>query len=250
MARTRTLTQLRDALADRADVSVAASGVRDTHTVVDARINRAIQRWKLMVAESGDDTFLLTSRTATSASTTRDAANWAPCMYIAQPTAMLFVRGIDIWDGETPIEMMAVDEAQRNVGHALQFDGSGGTGFPVFYRVGGTNNAGSQIIQLFPWADGAYTIDVRYIPAHVDLTTGSDTVDFIAGGEEWVVNDAAMQTLISDGLAGSAAFGACLQWNQKLEAELRFATACRNRPRVVNQKRRMESLISYVRGPL
>src|SRR5262245_61503453 len=95
--RSRTLQQLIDAVSDRADVVPAASGVRHTTAMVIDRINRAIQRWKLIVAEAGDDADLLTVRTTTNASSVRDAANWAPQQYLVQPTGLMHLRGIDIW---------------------------------------------------------------------------------------------------------------------------------------------------------
>lgn len=227
-ARTRTLLQLRDGVADRGDLVIAASGVRHTTTLVNARINRAIQRWLLMVAEAGDDTNLKTSRVSTATSTTRDANNWAPYQYIEAPTSCQLIRGMDVWSNNTPIPMMTCDEAERDDPQmAGLWWANGQTGMPVFYRQGGTNASSAAIIQIFPWANAVYTIDVRYIPAHVDLTSDSHTIDFIGGGEEWVINDAVMQSKMTDFVSGTADMSALMSWNKKIEDQLNFMLACR-----------------------
>lgn len=227
--RTRTLQQLRDAVSDRADVAVAASGVRHTETKVDARINRAIQRWLNLVAECGDDTFLLTTRTATATSATKDAADWAPREYIAQPSGMLVLRGVTIWQGNIPNEMELADDMERS--DFVNPLTANSVGLPIAYRLGGTNAAGAALIQIFPWADAVYTVDLRYLPAHTDLSTGSQTVDFLAGGEEWVANDAAMQTFLADGLAGHPNYGAMAAMNTQIEEDLRIMCARRSATR-------------------
>lgn len=249
--RTRTLQQLLDGVSDRADINIATSGVRHTQAKVTDRINRSVQRWLLMVAESGDDTNLKSSRTTTSTSTTRDSNNWAPNQYVALPSGAVLIRGMDVWVNATsPVAMLRVDELERNDAQmATTWWLSGGIGMPVFYRVGGINQAGSNLIQIFPWADAVYTIDIRYIPALTDLSGLSDTVDFICGGEEWVINDVAMQTLISDGLAGGAEMGAIAAMNRKLEDELKFTLACRGGLRKVDTRERRRYLQSLSGSP-
>lgn len=249
--RTRTLTQLQEALADRASVNVAASGTRHTTAIVNARLNRAIQRWRSLCAEAGDDSFMKVAKLTTGSSTTEDTAMWAPNQYIEQPADFLYLRGLDILDGTERIEMFPLEELERN-----DFEGAviwgitNGVGFPIAYRVGGTNEAGNQLLQLFPRSDGVYTVYLRYIPSHTDLATGSDTVDFIAGGEEWVVNDATIQTLVADGLAGSAETQALASWNAKLEQDLRFMLASRRggaSRRKLDTRGRRRSVLSMAR---
>lgn len=237
-ARTRTLQQLLDGVADRGDFTIAASG-RHTTTTVTARINRSIQRWLLMVCEAGDDTNLKTVRTATTVSTVRDTSNWAPNQYVAQPAGLLHIRGIDVWSNNTPIPMAPADESERDDAQLAAIWLGSVTGMPVFYRIGGTNQAGANLIQIFPWADAVYTVDIRYIPAHVDLTTpATDTIDFIAGGEEWVINDVVLQSKITDGLDASMLVG----WNAKIEKELFFMLACRGHSRREDTVGRREML--------
>jgi hypothetical protein len=246
---------LLDGVADRADLSIAASGVRHTNALVTARINRSIQKWKRMVAEAGDDTWLVTTRTVTSTSTTRDAANWAPYQYIAQPTGCMLMRGIDVWSGQTPIGMLPLDELERN--DATNFSnwwGNGGTqrGMPVFYRRGGTNAAGSPLIQIFPYADAVYTVDVRHIPVHTDLSATSDlstAIEFTCGGEDWVELDAALESLRTDGLVETGAYQDMRVDRDRAKADMQFTLACRGTLRKMDTKERRRELMELAHGP-
>lgn len=253
--RTRTLQQLIDAVAERCDVTTGVSGVRETHAKLTARINRSIQKWKLLAAQAGDDTELLTTRTTTSASTTRDAKNWAPNQYITLPTACMLIRGMDVWSGNMPIAMMEVSEAERN--DATRFwtwdSPSATTGMPVFYRLGGTNNAAAQLIQLFPYADAVYTIDVRYIPAHTDLDSVDDLdteIEFILGGEEWVELDAALETMRSASMADAApGFFQSLRADREAVArKMAFSLASRNTVRKIDSFARRRELRALSRS--
>jgi hypothetical protein len=227
MARTVTLTQLQEALSDRCDVTIG-TGYRHTTTLANARLNRSMGRWKLIMAEAGDDSLLLTTRVSTTTSATKDAANWAPREYIAQPSGLLVLRSMVIWDSDQPVHMMEIGQSERLAWlPQVTTLGTAVAGMPVFYRLGGTNNAGSALVQLYPYADAVYSIDVSYIPAHTDLSSGSSTVEVGANGDEWIVNDAAIQTLANDGLLGTPEAQALQAWNAKLEREARFAMACR-----------------------
>lgn len=253
-ARTRTLQQLLDGVARRADLNIADTGVRHTTALVTADINKACQKWIRMVAEAGDDTNMLTVRTATATSTTRDAKNWAPNQYIAQPAGLMFVRGIDIWSGNTPLAMMDVAELERNDSQlALSWWNTGGTGLPIFYRLGGTNNAGNLLIQIFPWADAVYTVDIRYIPNLTDFNEATPdvnaTMEFILGGEDWVEIETAMRALRSDGLAGTAEFADMRAEKREIEASLAFALAGRASPRKVDTVERRRLLRQLSAGP-
>lgn len=246
--RTRTLQQLLDAVADRADVAYATSGVRHTTALMVYRINQAIQRWKAMVADAGDDADLLTVSTTTSSSATRDAKNWAPQQYLAQPANLMRVRGLDIYPiAGRPLAMLPADDLERD--DAFRFRvwwGQGGTGLPVLYRMGGTNNAGQQLIQIFPWADAVYPVDIRYVPNWVDLTVSdlAIPIDFLLGGDEWVVNDAALQTLTRDGQAGGSSAQLCRNWNVDLEQKMRFELAKRSPLNKLDTRERRRELLA------
>lgn len=253
MARSVTLEDLRCDVGDRADVHVSASGTRHTYDKIHRRINRAIQRWRLLCATAGDDTYMKVATVTTSSSSTPDAAGWAPRQYIAQPSDFAWLRGMDIFEGSEPIEMLTLEELERNdFDRGLSWGISDGLGIPVAYMLGGTNAAGSSLIQIFPKADGVYTIRLRYLPVHTDITEPTDTVDFIFGGEEWVINDAALQTLRSDGLAGSAEAQACAAENTKLERELSFAVSARRggAQRRIDTRGRRRALLAFARSGL
>lgn len=245
-ARARTLQQLIDTVSDRADIVPAASGVRHTLPVVIDRINRAIQRWKVMVSEAGDDSDMVTVRTTTNASATRDANNWAPNQYLLQPVGLMRIVGMDVWPVSTrPVAMMPSDELERDDAFRLRgWWNQGGTGMPVCYRLGGNAVAG-PIIQIFPWADAAYTVDIRYTPNWVDITNPATAIDFVMGGDEWVVNDAAIQSLMRDGQAGGAAAQACRGWNVELEQSMRFNLARRSPPQKLDTRTRRRELLAW-----
>lgn len=254
-SRTRTLQQLLNGVADRADVNVAASGVRHTNALVTLRVNRSIQKWKKLLSEAGDDTNMLSTRTTTSTSTTRDANNWAPYQYVDQPSGCMVIRGMDVWSGNTPIAMMPIDELERNDASLFSSwwgTGSVQTGLPVFYRMGGTKAAGGQLIQIFPFADAAYTVDIRYIPAHTDLSDTSDlstAVEFICGGEDWVELDAAMETLRKDGLAGTHEYQTMAIDRRMVEREMAFTLAKRGHVRKLDTHARRRALQALAAGP-
>lgn len=247
-AQARTLQYLMDSVADRADIKIGASGTRHTTAKVTDCINRAIRRWKLWMAEAGDDADLVTKRVQTNPSATRDATNWAPQMYLTQPQPADFpfalLRGMDIWATPTrPVAMMPVDDAERDDAFRGWLN-SGGTGMPVFYRLGGAT-ASAPLIQIFPWANAVYDVDIRYIPVWVDKTNPSDLVEFIMGFDEWVVNDAAVQSLITDGQGAGAAAQMCRAWNEKMEQDFRFTLAKRSPIRKVDTRERRRELMQW-----
>jgi hypothetical protein len=251
-SRTRTLQQLLDGVSDRADVVVDASaGTRHSNEKVTLRLNRAIQKWKTLLSKAGDDTNLKSSRLTTSTSATRDANNFAPYQYVVEPTGCMVIRGMDVWTGNTPIAMMPIDELERNDRATLWpwLGGSGAqTGMPVFYRIGGTRASdGANLIQIFPFADAVYTIDVRYVPAHVDLDDSSDlstAVEFVCGGEDWVELDAAMETLRNDGLAGTPEYASMSVDKRMVERDMAFTIAKRGPTRKVDTVARRRNLMS------
>lgn len=238
------MAELLDAVARRADIKIDAGLRHDTDRVMQD-LNRSIRRWKQMVAEAGDDADMVTTRVTTNPSGTRGPDNWAPNMYILQPqppTAPLWrVRSMDVWPTSTRfVSMMPADEGERD----LAFDGwlaRPGTGLPVFYRLGG-QVIGAPLIQIFPWADAVYPIDVRYIPVWVDKFLPGDTVECLIGGDEWIVNDVAIQALLTDGQGAQGNVAQMAAWNQKIEMDMRFAFARRSPVRKLDTRARRRLL--------
>lgn len=229
-AQVRTIGELLAQVARRADIKIA-SGLRHDEDTVIADLNRSIRRWKQMIAEAGDDADMVTTRVVTIPDATRGADNWAPNMYLPQPqppsAPMWRVRSMDIWPtSKRFISMMPADEGGRD----FAFDGwlaKPGTGLPVFYRLGG-QVVGAPIIQIFPWADAAYPVDIRYIPVWVDKTDLGDTVECLIGGDEWIVNDVAIQALLSDGQGAQGTMQQLVAWNQQIARDMQFAFARRS----------------------
>lgn len=206
-----TYAELEDAVKTRADI-VAGSGQRWTTAKLQSAIGRSLKKWAQLLVDAGDDTNLKIARVQTSPSSTISADGWAPRQYIAQPAGLFSVRGIDIYPtgNDEPISMLTFDEAERNDRSLRGYWWNDvNTGMPRFYRLGGMDGSAS-LIQLYPWADGIYTCDIRYIPA-LPTDLGSTSYDFVCGGEEFVILDAAMQILVPDGRAGTAEYIAGLR---------------------------------------
>jgi hypothetical protein len=228
---TRTLSELRSGVADVADVAVAVSG-RHTNTLVNARINKSIHKWYRMIAECGADTYLKGSVVSTVALTGS----------IVLGEDFLFLRGLDVYDGSTPITMMPLSQEERN--------DLGATGFPRFYRAGPAMAAGAGVrkIQLFPAPDAVYSIGVYFIPAPPTLVNDADIVETIAGGEQWIINDAAMQTLANDGLVAGAEYQALRAENMQLRDDMRFALSLQAHTRKLDTVGRRDLLRNWSPG--
>lgn len=203
-----TYAELEEAVKTRADVVVGASA-RWTTAKLATIIGRSLKKWNQLLVDAGDDTNLKIHRTATNPDTTLSADNWSPNRWIDQPPALFAVRGIDIYlpGQDAPFSMLTFDEAERNDASLRgAWWRENNIGHPRFYRLGGADADAPDrsIIQIYPWADGIYTCDIRYLPA-TPPAVGS-TYEFICGGEEFVILDAAMQVLVPDGRAGTAEY--------------------------------------------
>jgi hypothetical protein len=249
MARTRTLAQLRSDVCDRADVTDGGSGGRHTSARLNRYINQAIQRYVNLANQGGGEWFVKRSTVTGSASTTEDTAGWAPNQYIAMPSDFASLVGIDITVGSTTVPMMQFERVERDSFlDSPSWLASNGTGQPVYYRLGGTNQAGSKIAQVIPAADQAYTFEVWYIPAITDLSSDSDTFDGTAGYEEYVAIRAAVDCLINDGNTSTALYGALKMDLDEMEKEMRFKFASMGGAgRRVNTRAYRERLQSFAR---
>lgn len=201
-----TYAELESATATRADIVVGTG--RWTTAKLQAIINRSLKKWNLLMVDAGDDTNLRIQRVTTSTSAVIGANGWQPRQFVAAPDSCLVIRGIDVYPtgSQRPVSMRTYDEAERN---DATFRGdwwlSANVGMPLMYRQGGTQPDATNIIQIYPWANAVYTLDIRYLPAF-PTALASTSYDFILGGEEFVILDAAMQLLVTDGRAGTAEF--------------------------------------------
>lgn len=220
----RTLAELRAGVARTADINIASSGVRHTNALVNLDINRSISRWYRMVADCGDDTYLTRYAIATSTATPRLISIGNPYLYI---------RGIELLRGSTPVALQPGEFDNR-----FEFEGGVvGTdivGFPLYYKPGpGTT---THNVRIFPAADAVYTGIASVIPPPPTLSGDSDSIEVFAGGDEWIMNDAAAHILRHDSLAGSPEYAALLAENAKYERDLRFMIGCRNPIRKVDSR--------------
>lgn len=225
----RTLTDLREGFSDVLDVTVATSGVRHTTAIVDRRLNRALRRWYTMCAEAGDDTYLKGVSITTTAEPTAGSIDIAE--------AYLLIRGIKLVRGDTPVALQAGEFAAR-----LELGGqvAGGEiyGFPLYYIPGPGMSGTTAVyrVRVFPRADAIYTGIAYIIPPAPVLSTGSDTIEIFASGDEWIWNDAVMQSLISDQLADTGSFGALAARNAEIKRDMMFLIGTRNPIRKVDTR--------------
>lgn len=227
----RTLTDLRELFSDVLDVTVSSSGVRHTNATVDRRLNRAIRRWYTMVAEAGDNTYAASQSVAT----TPFPGN-AKVIDITVP--FMLIRGIELIapDG-LPASLQPGEFAERNELEGTLNTGTI-TGFPLYYKPGSGVSGTTAVysVRIFPAADAVYTGIATIIPPPPVLSQGTDVIEIFASGDEWIANDAVMQSLISDQLADTGSFGALAARNAEIKKDMAFLIACRNPIRKVNTR--------------
>jgi hypothetical protein len=249
MARTRTLAQLRADVCNRADISDGGSDVTKRHpsSEITRYINQAIQSYMQLVTDAGCQLYIKQAVVSTSTSSTVDTANWAPRDYLAMPTDLYHLKGIDITSGGATVAMQPFELADRNDFRAQFIFANGGIGMPILYQLGGVNQAGLRVAKVIPSSDAVYSCVVWYLPVAADLVADGDTFDGIAGYEEWVVNRAALDCLMRD--ASLPIYGVISRENAALEARMRFDMARAGGPQHRSDTRGQRRLLSrYPRG--
>lgn len=229
MSRTRTLAQLRSDVCIRADIVDGGSTGRHPSAELNRFINQAIQRYITLVSSVGGQNWYSkrTGLLSMGTSQTKDAAGWAPNMYVPLPSDFFELIGIDFTYGSSTWTLTQFSVAERNrFRSGPWWITSPSLGRPREYRIMGANAAGTQVAEVIPWSDGgAYQYEIRYIPEVADLSSDSDTFDGRAGFEEWIVNRAAMDALKKDA-SGATLYGIIAGENEQLEREMKqkFAT--------------------------
>jgi hypothetical protein len=189
MARTRTLTQLRDDVRKQFDLESMTA--RHPNANLDRAINQSIQQLRELVSDAGNPYFLRHTTGTLSAGATSPYHFGALTVSALSP-AFLRPYGFDIKVGTLWTSLEPVNFEQRNDNQGDWLTG-GTTGQPrVFFLF----NA-SQIAYA-PAPDRAYVYELYDLPAHTDLSGDSDTFDGIAGWEEWVVFNAGSKLLLRD----------------------------------------------------
>lgn len=228
MARTRTLAQLRGDVCNRADVTDGGTTGRHLTTRLTRYVNQAIQKYQATVIETGGQDWFMkrTGLSTMSTSTTRDAAGWAPNMYVALPTDFLEIIGIDLVINGRSTPLQQFERAERTMFQPDPWLVGNNVGQPVYFRIGGTNNAGSKLAQIIPFAGSAYQYEILYIPVIADLSADGDTFDGVAGFEEFVVDCAAAMVLLTDANVSTPLYQSIkeAQIDTKREMKFRFAT--------------------------
>jgi hypothetical protein len=227
MSRTRTLAQLRADVCDRGDITDGGTTGRHTTANLNRRINQAIQQYQRLVTDSGCTLFVKQVSGTTSTSSVADTAGWAPRDYIAMPSDFYHLEGIDITIGDTTVPMIDFMQLERNAFKmSPSWLASSGVGMPVFYKLGGLNQAGARVAKTIPSAGSVYQYTVWYLPEPADLVADGDVFDGIAGYEEWVVNRAVMDSCLRD-QASQPLYSALAAENARLESRMayEFATA-------------------------
>lgn len=186
MARTRTLTLLRDDVRRVADIR--NSTTRHPDGDIDRLINQAVQELREIASVNGHGLYTTIAALTTTAG--------VGAVSIASLTSFLRLLALDvIVDGKA----RTVDEFSLR-----ERNDSGGLGATAFAApdaergVPRTFRLVRDTIALLPVPDAAYALNLWYLPAHTDMASGSDTFDGQAGWEDYVVWHAAAQIGLRD----------------------------------------------------
>lgn len=186
MARAVTLLSLRTQVRERADIENATA--RHTDAQLNEIINQSYADLHEELTISTEDYLLSTSTITTSNGVDT----------YALPSTFYKLRGLFISLGGfveqlQPFAIQQLDE--------YQYTGGWISGSPIAYHLAGSN------IIFKPTPTGAYTITVYFTPAPARMVADGDTIDGVAGWEEYVVWDAVVRVLVRDERDASIARG-------------------------------------------
>lgn len=173
MARTASLSQLRDWVRKRADVENVTARFPDAE--INDYINQSIARLYTLL-DRRDDSYYQSSYTFP----TQAGVNT-----YSLPADFWVTKGVDV--GVSTNVKFRARKYMPDEGPWLTSQGVWASGFPVWWRETGDN------ITFAPVPTGTYTIYLTYTRAPQKLVNDSDTFDGRAGFEEWVVVDAAIK---------------------------------------------------------
>ncbi len=191
MARTRTLTLLRDDVRWQFDFESMTGRVTDAR--LTRAINQSIQELRELISDAGNPYFLAAPATGTlSVGATSPYDSFGAITVSSLSPTFLRPYGFDIKVGTQWVALQPVNFEQRNDHQGDPLSG-GITGQPRDFFL---FNA-SQIAYA-PAADRTYSYRLFYLPTATDLSADGDTFDGIAGWEEWVVFNAGNKLLLRD----------------------------------------------------
>jgi len=187
MARTRDLEHLRDDVRDRADLPPSsANNARWSDERLTRYINQAAQRYVVMACEAGHERWLKRTTRTTSVSSTAVASGWAPRDLLFLPDDFYQLRGIDITAAGSTASMMPFEREERNLFQDYPawwtWWTNGGTGVPIFYRLGGMSGETSTVTAEFTNPDWVDPANVTIEVSTTSWMTVSDEVTIEGGG--------------------------------------------------------------------
>jgi hypothetical protein len=173
MARTATLEEMRDRAYQRGGYESAVK--RFPEAEVNGLINESIaDLWDQLLRVRGVDSF----ETITTITTVAGTSVYGIPAGFYELLAVSVNAGNGL--GSYPVERFMMKERPGLANPAIPR-----YGYPYFYKLLGQN------IELLPIPQGAYSVEVRYVPTATELAADSDTFDGVNGWEEWVVVDVA-----------------------------------------------------------
>lgn len=190
-----TLLQLMN-LVEHASGEVIGPDKRQRPDVVQMLLNESLAQYWMALTDGGHP-HATTRTTLTTSATTTDALGWPANSYVSLPTdfmALLSAR-IQTTNGAW-VTMRPYGETDTEAVDMLF--SSDTTGMPIEFRLGTASDA-TDIMRLRPYAAGAYTIEVVYVPKPT-LLGSSDTARMIPGTADWVICDTALKVLESVGV--------------------------------------------------
>jgi hypothetical protein len=173
MSRTVTLTQLISDVRARGDLLA----VRHSDAEITRNLNQSLQELYDIIAENCPDYYLASS----SISVTAGGDTYS------LPATFYKVVGVDVTDGGYQRMLRRYTFPERH-----QFQDSGTDKVTTRYRIMGSN------IKFRPVPTWSGTVTLWYIPRFVDLVSGSDDFNGVAGWEEYVIVDCVIKAKMKD----------------------------------------------------
>lgn len=177
MARTVTLSSLEAQVRQRSDTESLTT--RFPQSEVWEYINQSWAELYNVIVNSGQEFYLSSYSFNTSAGTTDYAV----------PSDFYLDKGVDVTVSGQLFTLERWQWEERD-----QYDTmvTWSPGMPWSYLVIGSN------VSLRPSPGGVYSMRLWYYPAPTRMAAGGDTIDCMAGFEEYIVNDAAAKILVKD----------------------------------------------------
>lgn len=224
MARSVTLTSLEAQVRQRSDTESLTA--RFTSSEVTEYINQTWAELYNYIINTGQDYYLSSYSFNTSSGTTD----------YALPSDFFLDRGIDV---TVSGRLYALDRWQFEEREQYDTLTTWSPGMPWSYTVLGSN------VSLRPAPGSVQSMRLWYYPTPTRLVSGSDTLDGIAGFEEYIVNGAAAKILVKDDRDPAA----CMSLKSEALALVTRTLSNRSRAsgnRVVNNYRRGPTTIRSV----